>query len=65
MVKYYYHSWTEEEEKILTEIMVNGRKNRKKMDELFKEAAEKLSRTESSCANYWYKLRKKHVESAM
>jgi hypothetical protein len=57
MPKYYYHGWTPEEDRKLTEIMENGLKQRKKVRELFKEAAEKLGRTAYSCQNRWYDFR--------
>jgi hypothetical protein len=55
MTKFYYHNWTHEEDSKLTEIMTTG--GRKKVHELFKEAAEKLQRTAKSCQNRWYEIR--------
>jgi len=57
MPRYYYCSWTEEEDRILTEIMQNGMRQRKKVLELFIEAAQRLERTPKSCQNRWYELR--------
>ena len=55
MAKYYYHGWTSAEDKLLTDVMTNS--GRKKVLELFKEAAEKLQRTAKSCQNRWYEIR--------
>ncbi|MDB5054268.1 MAG: hypothetical protein JWM44_2318 [Bacilli bacterium] len=57
MTKFYYHNWTHDEDKLLTEIMTNGERDRKKVLALFKEAAEKLQRTAKSCQNRWYEIR--------
>ena len=57
MAKFYYHGWTSAEDKLLTEIMLNGERNRKKVLELFNEAAEKLQRTAKSCQNRWYEIK--------
>ena len=55
MPKLYYHTWTLSDDKRLTEIMTTS--ERKKVHELFKEAAEKLQRTAKSCQNRWYEIR--------
>ncbi|NJJ38568.1 hypothetical protein HCB82_05175 [Paenibacillus sp. 7028] len=57
MAKFYYHAWTSEEDKLLTEIMVNGVVERKKVLDLFNEASDRLQRTAKSCQNRWYELR--------
>jgi len=61
MTRYYYHAWTSEEDKILTEIMTTGFAERKKTLVLFNEAAERLQRTAKSCQNRWYEIRSKAV----
>lgn len=55
MPKLYYHTWTLADDSKLTEIMTTS--ERKKVHELFKEAAEKLQRTAKSCQNRWYEIR--------
>lgn len=57
MPRYYYCTWTEEEDRILTEIMQNGLKERKKVLELFNDAAIRLERTAKSCQNRWYEIK--------
>lgn len=57
MTKFYYHNWTHDEDKLLTEIMTTGERDRKKVLALFREAAEKLQRTSKSCQNRWYEIR--------
>lgn len=61
MTKFYYHAWTSEEDKTLTEIMTTGFAERKKTLVLFNEAAERLQRTAKSCQNRWYEIRSKAV----
>lgn len=61
MTKYYYHDWTPDEDKQLTHIMINGRRERKKVLALFKEAAKKLQRTAKSCENRWYAIREEQT----
>ncbi|WP_318626907.1 hypothetical protein [Paenibacillus polymyxa] len=56
MVRYYYHEWTNDEERILTDIMTTGRQQRMKVDELFVQAAAELERTKASVRNHWYKM---------
>lgn len=63
MAKFYYHSWTLAEDKILTEIMTDG--ERKKVLARFNEAAEKLQRTAKSCQNRWYEIREQHGNRAV
>lgn len=55
MPRYYYHGWTKDEERILAEIMLNG--GRKKIQELFEEAARTLERTVSACQNRWHDIK--------
>lgn len=55
MTRYYYHGWTEEEERKLAEIMLNG--GRKKIQELFIDAAKALERTVSACQNRWHDIK--------
>jgi hypothetical protein len=57
MPRFYYHSWTGDEDRLLTEIMTNGERERKKVLDLFNEAANKLQRTAKSCQNRWYEIR--------
>lgn len=57
MAKYYYHGWTPEEDRLLVKIMTEGLSDRKKVRELFVEAAEALGRTTYSCQNRWYDFR--------
>lgn len=57
MAKFYYHTWTNDEDRQLTEIMTIGERDRKKVLALFNEAAEKLQRTSKSCQNRWYEIR--------
>lgn len=57
MTKFYYHDWTQDEDRQLTDIMTTGRNDRKKVLALFKEAADKLQRTAKSCQNRWYEIR--------
>jgi hypothetical protein len=57
MAKFYYHEWTSEEDKLLTEIMITGVRDRKKVLHLFNEAANRLQRTPKSCQNRWYEIR--------
>ena len=57
MTRYYYHTWTEEEDLKLVNIMTSGIANRKKTLVLFNEAAEALGRTAKSCQNRWYEIR--------
>jgi hypothetical protein len=63
MTKFYYHSWTLAEDKLLTEIMTNG--ERKKVLERFNEAADKLQRTAKSCQNRWYEIREQASNRAV
>lgn len=63
MAKYYYHGWTSAEDKLLTEIMTS--KERKKVLELFNEAAAKLQRTAKSCQNRWYEIRSQTSDKAV
>jgi hypothetical protein len=58
MSRYYYHGWTKDEERILSEIMLNG--GRKKIGELFIEAAQRLERTVSACQNRWHDIKPKN-----
>lgn len=65
MARYYYHGWTEEEERILSDVIMSGLRNREKIDNLIVEAAEKIGRTVSSCSNRWYGkngIRHKYVD---
>lgn len=55
MPRYYYHGWTKDEERVLTEIMLNG--GRKKIQELFEDAAKTLERTVSACQNRWHDIK--------
>jgi hypothetical protein len=57
MAKFYYHTWTEAEDRILKKIMVTGITDRKKVLELFCEASDQLQRTAKSCQNRWYEIR--------
>jgi peroxiredoxin family protein len=57
LTKYYYHSWTKNEEEMLKEIMLSS--DRKKSLELLVEASEKLQRTVAACENRWYDIREK------
>lgn len=63
MAKFYYHSWTLAEDKLLTEIMTDG--ERKKVLARFNEAAEKLQRTAKSCQNRWYEIRDQQSNKAV
>lgn len=60
MVEFFYHSWTPEEERELSEIMASGLKNRKKLDELLREASTRLNRTKYSCQNRWYDIKNRN-----
>lgn len=55
--KFYYHEWTSTEDAQLTEIMLGGVRDRKKVLALFNEASEELQRTAKSCQNRWYEIR--------
>lgn len=55
MATYYYHGWTDDEDRQLTEIMTSN--ERKKVLERFKEAGDRLQRTPKSCQNRWYEIR--------
>ena len=57
MTKFYYHAWTSEEDRKLTEIMTAGYRDREKTLALFNKAATELGRTPKSCQNRWYELR--------
>lgn len=57
MTRFYYHGWTGAEDQQLAEIMQNGERDRKKVLELFNEAAATLQRTPKSCQNRWYEIR--------
>jgi len=57
MTKFYYHTWTSEEDRKLTEIMTSGHMAREKTLALFNKAASELGRTAKSCQNRWYELR--------
>lgn len=57
MPTYYYHAWTSEEEKKLSEIMKNGLAERKKTGALFREASVTLNRSMYSCMNRWYDIK--------
>lgn len=63
MTKFYYHTWTGDEDRILTEVMTIGYNERKKTLELFREAAAKLERTAKSCQNRWYEIRSKQEQA--
>lgn len=54
MSRYYYHGWTNDEEKILANAILEGQKSRMKLDEVIKEVSEQLGRTFSACSNRWY-----------
>lgn len=57
MTRYYYHAWTDEEDRKLVNLMTSGLNARKKTLALFNEAAEALGRTAKSCQNRWYEIR--------
>lgn len=57
MPKYYYHGWTRDEERILSEIMLNG--GREKVGELLLKASIKLERSVTACQNRWQAIRPK------
>lgn len=57
MPTYFYHGWTDAEERELEKIMKAGFAARKKTNELFREASEKLNRTRYSCQNRWYDIK--------
>jgi len=57
MTRFYYHTWTDEEDRKLTEIMTRGYADRKKTLALFNEAAAELGRTAKSCQNRWYEIK--------
>lgn len=63
MAKYYYHGWTSDEDRQLTEIMTTS--ERKKVLALFQEAADKLQRTAKSCQNRWYEIREQQSNRAV
>lgn len=55
MPKYYYHGWTKDEERILSEIMNNG--GREKVGVLLHKASIKLERSVIACQNRWQSIR--------
>lgn len=57
MTQYYYHSWTDDEDRNLHEIMTRGMLERKKTLALFVEAGLALGRTAKSCQNRWYEIK--------
>ncbi len=57
MTQFYYHVWTDFEDRQLTEIMMKGAADRKKTLKLFNEAAAALGRTAKSCQNRWYEIK--------
>ncbi|MFD0673948.1 SANT/Myb-like DNA-binding domain-containing protein [Cohnella sp. GCM10027633] len=57
MTRFYYHSWTSDEDRQLTEIMTKGMNDRKKTLALFIEAGASLGRTAKSCQNRWYEIK--------
>lgn len=61
MTIHYYHGWTTEDDRKLTEIMTSN--ERKKVLERFNEAADKLQRTAKSCQNRWYEIRSKQGQA--
>jgi hypothetical protein len=63
MVRFYYHEWTDTEDRTLADIMTSA--ERKKVLERFNEAAEKLQRTAKSCQNRWYEIRHKFESRAV
>lgn len=63
MPRFYYHEWTETEERTLAAIMMSA--ERKKVLERFNEAADKLQRTAKSCQNRWYEIRHKYESKAV
>lgn len=56
-MKYHFSAWTGTEDKLLTEIMENGIRERVKILVLFNRAAKNLGRTAKSCQNRWYEIR--------
>lgn len=65
MTRFYYHGWTSAEDQHLAEIMANGELERKKVLELFNEAAAELQRTPKSCQNRWYEIRHQFTGKAV
>jgi Myb-like DNA-binding protein len=57
MNKYHYSTWTAAEDKLLTEIMQTGMKERVRILVLFNRAEKRLGRTAKSCQNRWYEIR--------
>jgi len=57
MPRYYYHTWTHEEDQKLHEIMTSGIAGREKTLALFNKAAAELGRTAKSCQNRWYEIK--------
>lgn len=57
MNRYHYCAWTDEEDSRLTEIMIRGMNERKRVRILFHEAAAKIGRSAKSCENRWYEIR--------
>mgnify|MGYP001294649189 CR=1 FL=1 len=57
MTKFYYHTWTSDEDRKLTEIMNTGIAEREKTLTLFNKAAAVLGRTAKSCQNRWYEIK--------
>lgn len=57
MPTYYYHGWTSDEERILSEIMLNG--GREKVGVLLRKASIKLERSVIACQNRWQAIRPK------
>jgi hypothetical protein len=57
MTRFYYCTWTDEDDRKLSEIMNKGFSERKKTLALFNEAASALGRTAKSCQNRWYEIK--------
>lgn len=55
---YYYITWTQEDDALLTRIMESKLPRRTTLEKLFVEAAEQLNRTNKSVRNRWYKLQR-------
>lgn len=65
MARYYYHGWTEDEDRRLAEIMSSAKQRRMKLDDLFAEAVLELGRTDASVRNRWYDIRKRLMSEAV
>lgn len=62
MKRYYINGWTDQEERQLIDLMLQGMNEGKGVHELFHEASQLIGRSDKSCMNRWYSIRHKYIK---